>query len=100
MSEHFKIHFGDPIPMSAVDHALHAARSALTVAGGRVALAQRHVAHHADCDGAAQQLASVPEHLAYANDAITRLAEAATVCEARAVIPCPDQVVTLTENGV
>jgi predicted DCC family thiol-disulfide oxidoreductase YuxK len=76
-------------PMSAVDLALHAARSALTVAGGRVTLAQRQLAHGAECAGAARHLAIVPDQLAQAQDAITRLADAVTDGNARTVIPDP-----------
>jgi hypothetical protein len=61
--------------------ALHAARSALTVASGRVALAQRHMARDDSIARVANDLASVPVHLAQIAAAIDRLARAALACE-------------------
>jgi hypothetical protein len=61
--------------------ALHAARSALTVASGQVALAQRHMTRDGSIDRVAHDLASVPAHLAQIASAIDRLARAALACE-------------------
>jgi hypothetical protein len=67
--------------MSPAIEALHAARSALTVAGGRVALAQRHMDRGDALDRIACDLATVPEHLALIASAIDHLAQAALACE-------------------
>jgi hypothetical protein len=67
--------------MSPAIEALHAARSALTVAGGRIALAQRHLDRGDDGARIAGDLAIVPDHLALIASAIDHLAQAALACE-------------------
>lgn len=67
--------------MSPAIAALHAARSALTVAGGRIALAQRHMDRGDSLDRIAVDLAAVPEHLAQIAYAVDHLARAALACE-------------------
>ena len=60
--------------------ALHAARSALTVAGGRVALARQRAACGADLEWVLRDLDLVPEHLALVARAMNDLAELAQAC--------------------
>lgn len=71
----------NPDVMTPSIEALHAARSALTVAHGRVALAQRHIARGDAVDRIASDLATVPTYLAQISAAINQLAEAAMACE-------------------
>ena len=66
--------------------AMHAARSALTVAGGRVALAQRHAVRE-DAIQVAKDLAAVPSFLAEVAAAVDRLVVAAAACEPEALRP-------------
>lgn len=61
--------------------ALHAARSALTVATGRVAMAQRHLERGDDTDRVEADLTSVPDQLSQVALAVDRLAQAALACE-------------------
>lgn len=69
--------------------ALHAARSALTVAGGRVALAQRHALRE-DAGRVVENLATVPSFLAEVAAAVDRLVAAAAACEPQVTRPlCP-----------
>jgi hypothetical protein len=71
----------DSLTLSPAVEALHAARSALTIAGGRVALAQRHATHGDGLDRVAIDLAAVPAYLADIALAVDRLAAAAAACE-------------------
>ena len=73
-------------PMGPTLDALHAARSALTVAGGRVALAQRHAIRE-DALQVARDLASVPSCLAEVAAAVDRLVATAAACEPEAMRP-------------
>jgi len=67
-------------PMGPALAAMNAARSALTVAGGRVALAQRHAVRE-DADQVVKDLATVPSFLAEVAAAVDRLVAAAAACE-------------------
>jgi hypothetical protein len=71
----------DDAQMPPVIAALHLARSALTVANGRVALARRHAERGTDPVRVASDLAAVPDHLAQVAMAVDTLANAARACE-------------------
>jgi hypothetical protein len=77
--------------MSPTIDALHAARSALTVAAGRVALAQRHAVCGDLVEQVGRDLATVPANLAAVADAVDRLAAAAAACE-------PDSLLALISS--
>ncbi|MCC6791519.1 MAG: hypothetical protein IT336_07545 [Thermomicrobiales bacterium] len=77
--------------MSPSVEALHAARTALTVAGGRVALAQRRLDRGDGIERVAVDLAVIPEHLALIASAVNNLARAAIACEGAVPLAyCPD----------
>ena len=67
----------DPVSASPAVAALHDARTALTIVSGRVALAQRHVAHGDAGQVVAADLALVQPQVARAAEAIQTLADAA-----------------------
>ena len=73
-------------PMGLTLAAMHAARSALTVAGGRVALAQRHAVRE-DAIQVLKDLATVPSFLSEVAAAVDRLVAAAAAGEPASMQP-------------
>ena len=75
----------DAVLTSPAVAAVHAARSALTVVGGRAALAQRH-ADHGGIERVIDDLAVIRAQLADIAEAVDQLAAAAAECEPNSLL--------------